>query len=78
LALPVTAAAAVLVRATSMAAIGEWVADASQRALPWHGIRLDHYERTRAHHRHGIRRLKTAAFAHLDHHQRLRAVLGPA
>ncbi|WP_331747902.1 ISAs1 family transposase [Streptomyces chartreusis] len=35
--------------------------------LPWPDIRLDHYERTRAHHRQEIRRLKTAAFAHLDY-----------
>lgn len=37
------------------------------RRLPWRDIRLDHIERTRAHHRDEIRRLKTAAFAHLDH-----------
>lgn len=37
------------------------------RRLPWRDIRLDHIERTRAHHRHEIRRLKTAAFAHLDY-----------
>ncbi|MEU6602942.1 ISAs1 family transposase [Streptomyces flaveolus] len=37
------------------------------RALPWREITLDHYERTRAHHRNEIRRLKTAAFAHLDY-----------
>ncbi|ODA69189.1 Transposase DDE domain protein [Streptomyces sp. AVP053U2] len=37
------------------------------RRLPWRDIRLDHIERTRAHHREEIRRLKTAAFAHLDH-----------
>ncbi|GGY14383.1 ISAs1 family transposase [Streptomyces minutiscleroticus] len=37
------------------------------RALPWREITLDHYERTRAHHRDEIRRLKTAAFAHLDY-----------
>ncbi|MFD4760317.1 hypothetical protein ACFWOJ_15950 [Streptomyces sp. NPDC058439] len=30
------------------------------------GDALDHYDRARAHHRHEIRRLKTAAFAHLD------------
>ncbi|MBB5109935.1 putative transposase YbfD/YdcC, partial [Streptomyces spectabilis] len=36
------------------------------RHLPWPDITLDHYERTRAHHRHEIRRLKTAAFAHID------------
>ncbi|MDX2709180.1 ISAs1 family transposase [Streptomyces sp. PA03-6a] len=28
------------------------------RRLPWHDIRLDHYERARAHHRDEIRRLK--------------------
>ncbi len=37
------------------------------RRLPWPAITLDHYERTRAHHRHEIRRLKTAAFAHIDY-----------
>ncbi|MFI6056564.1 ISAs1 family transposase [Streptomyces violascens] len=37
------------------------------RRLPWPDITLDHYERTRAHHRHEIRRLKTAAFAHIDY-----------
>ncbi|MEE1775550.1 ISAs1 family transposase [Streptomyces sp. NPDC048210] len=36
------------------------------RCLPW-GHRLDHYERSRAHHRDEIRRLKIAAFAHLDY-----------
>ncbi|MGW4984294.1 ISAs1 family transposase [Streptomyces mirabilis] len=35
--------------------------------LPWPDITLDHHERTRAHHRHEIRRLKTAAFAHIDY-----------
>jgi predicted transposase YbfD/YdcC len=37
------------------------------RRLPWRDIRLDHYERGRGHHRDEIRRLKTAAFAHLDY-----------
>jgi predicted transposase YbfD/YdcC len=37
------------------------------RTLPWRDIALDHYDRTRAHHRMEIRRLKTAAFAHLDY-----------
>ncbi|RPK79972.1 MULTISPECIES: ISAs1 family transposase [Streptomyces] len=37
------------------------------RRLPWREITLDHYDRTRAHHRLGIRRLKTVAFAHLDY-----------
>ncbi|MFD8593118.1 ISAs1 family transposase [Streptomyces sp. NPDC059637] len=37
------------------------------RRLPWRDIRLDHYERGREHHRDEIRRLKTAAFAHLDY-----------
>ncbi|MGW7824753.1 ISAs1 family transposase [Streptomyces puniciscabiei] len=37
------------------------------RRLPWREIALDHYDRTRAHHRQEIRRLKTAAFAHLDY-----------
>ncbi|MGW6753028.1 ISAs1 family transposase [Streptomyces sp. NPDC055006] len=35
------------------------------RRLPWRDIRLDHIERTRAHHRDEIRRLKTATFAHI-------------
>ncbi|GHE14700.1 ISAs1 family transposase [Streptomyces alanosinicus] len=37
------------------------------RRLPWREITLDHYERTRAHHRQEIRRLKTAAFDHIDY-----------
>ena len=37
------------------------------RRLPWRDIRLDHIERTRAHHRDEIRRLKTAAFAHINY-----------
>ncbi|MFE6178829.1 ISAs1 family transposase [Streptomyces sp. NPDC056464] len=37
------------------------------RRLPWREITLDHYDRTRAHHRLEIRRLKTAAFAHLEY-----------
>ncbi|MFJ4126330.1 ISAs1 family transposase [[Kitasatospora] papulosa] len=37
------------------------------RRRPWRDIRLDHYERSRAHHRDEIRGLKTAAFAHLDY-----------
>ncbi|MGW4823225.1 ISAs1 family transposase [Streptomyces sp. NPDC004227] len=37
------------------------------RRLPWREITLDHYDRARAHHRMEIRRLKTAAFAHLDY-----------
>ncbi|MFG2785973.1 ISAs1 family transposase [Streptomyces prunicolor] len=37
------------------------------RRLPWREITLDHYDRTRAHHRLEIRRLKTAGFAHLDY-----------
>ncbi|MEU4654814.1 ISAs1 family transposase [Streptomyces sp. NPDC023723] len=35
------------------------------RRLPWRDIRPDHIERTRAHHRNEIRRLKTAASAHI-------------
>ncbi|MER7694835.1 ISAs1 family transposase [Streptomyces sp. NPDC097610] len=35
--------------------------------LPWHDIALDHYDRTRAHHRDEIRRLKTAMFGHIDY-----------
>ncbi|MFE4213600.1 ISAs1 family transposase [Streptomyces sp. NPDC056844] len=37
------------------------------RRLPWPEIGLDQYERTHAHHRQEIRRLKTAAFAHIDY-----------
>lgn len=37
------------------------------RRLPWREITLDHHDRNRAHHRLEIRRLKTAAFTHLDH-----------
>jgi hypothetical protein len=37
------------------------------RRLPWREITLDHQDRTRAHHRLEIRRLKTVAFAHLDY-----------
>ncbi|MFE9942025.1 ISAs1 family transposase [Streptomyces hirsutus] len=36
------------------------------RRLPWREITLDHHDRTH-HHRLEIRRLKTAAFAHLDY-----------
>ncbi|MFD4878943.1 ISAs1 family transposase [Streptomyces sp. NPDC058420] len=39
----------------------------SVQRLPWRDVRLDHYERGRAHHRDEIRRLRTAAFAHLDY-----------
>ncbi|WP_455709439.1 ISAs1 family transposase [Kitasatospora purpeofusca] len=39
---------------------------AQVRTLPWADIPLDHRTRDRAHHRDGIRRLKTAAFHHLD------------
>ncbi|WP_251072716.1 ISAs1 family transposase [Streptomyces sp. ISL-43] len=35
--------------------------------LPWQDIALDHYDRTRAHHRDEIRRLKTARFDHIDY-----------
>ncbi|MCH5677691.1 ISAs1 family transposase [Streptomyces gilvus] len=37
------------------------------RRLPWQEIALDHYERTLAHHRKEVRRLKTASFAHIDY-----------
>ncbi|MFJ5306797.1 ISAs1 family transposase [Streptomyces sp. NPDC088350] len=37
------------------------------RRLPWREIRLDNYDRTRAHHRLEIRRLKAAAFVHLGY-----------
>ena len=42
--------------------------------LPRRDIGLDHYERGRAHHRAGIRPLKAAAFAHLDHPQARQAL----
>ncbi len=35
--------------------------------LPWRDITLDHYDRTRAHHRNEIRRLKAAMFDHIDY-----------
>ncbi|MGV9405976.1 ISAs1 family transposase [Streptomyces sp. NPDC003667] len=35
--------------------------------LPWRDIRLDHYEKATGHHRIEIRRLKTAAFRHIDY-----------
>ncbi|MFF4507589.1 ISAs1 family transposase [Streptomyces sp. NPDC001401] len=37
------------------------------RRLPWREIRLAHYDRTRTHRRLEIRRLKVAAFAHLEY-----------
>jgi predicted transposase YbfD/YdcC len=37
------------------------------RRLPWRDMPLEHYERTHAHHRIEIRRLKAAAFDHLDY-----------
>ncbi|WP_405417784.1 hypothetical protein [Streptomyces microflavus] len=37
------------------------------RHLPWREITLDHQDRTRAHHRLEIRRLKTVALVHLDY-----------
>ncbi|MBW5249968.1 ISAs1 family transposase [Streptomyces sp. P01-B04] len=37
------------------------------RHLPWRDMPLEHYDRTRAHHRIEIRRLKAAAFDHLDY-----------
>lgn len=37
------------------------------RHLTWRETTLDHHDRTCAHHRLEIRRLKTVAFAHLDH-----------
>jgi hypothetical protein len=40
---------------------------AASGRLPWREITLDHHDRTRAHHRLEIRRLKTVAFAHLDY-----------
>ncbi|MGI5380775.1 hypothetical protein ACQEV2_42720 [Streptomyces sp. CA-251387] len=39
----------------------------SVRTLPWRDIAFDHYDRTRAHHCMEIRRLKMAAFRHLDY-----------
>ncbi|MFF1481771.1 hypothetical protein ACFVYD_30190 [Streptomyces sp. NPDC058301] len=50
---------------------------AASDRLPWREITLDHHDRTRAHHRLEIRRLKTVAFAHLDYpdaHQALQVV----
>ncbi|GAA3357527.1 hypothetical protein GCM10017744_028480 [Streptomyces antimycoticus] len=44
------------------------------RQFPWWDIALDHYDRTRAHNRDDIRRLKTAAFAHLDASQALQTL----
>ncbi|MEU3253025.1 ISAs1 family transposase [Streptomyces sp. NPDC006997] len=44
------------------------------RRLPWAEIALDHKDRTRAHHRLEIRRLKTAAFAHLDYPHAVQAL----
>lgn len=37
------------------------------RRLPWKEVPLDHRQRTLAHHRHEVRRLKTCAFAHIDY-----------
>ncbi|MEN3585590.1 hypothetical protein AAH978_15725 [Streptomyces sp. ZYX-F-203] len=37
------------------------------RHLPWRDMPLEHHDRTRAHHRIEIRRLKAAAFDHLDY-----------
>ncbi|MEU9949564.1 ISAs1 family transposase [Streptomyces sp. NPDC047939] len=37
------------------------------RHLPWRDMPLEHYDRTRAHHRIEIRRLKAAACDHLDY-----------
>lgn len=37
------------------------------KRLPWTDIRLDHYDKATRHHRIEIRRLKTAAFRHLDY-----------
>ena len=37
------------------------------KRLPWTDIRLDHYDKARSHHRVEIRRLRTAAFRHLDY-----------
>ncbi|MCX5233562.1 ISAs1 family transposase [Streptomyces sp. NBC_00233] len=39
---------------------------AQVRKLPWAGIPLEHRTRDKAHHRDEIRRLKAAAFRHLD------------
>ncbi|GGY03069.1 hypothetical protein GCM10010358_66070 [Streptomyces minutiscleroticus] len=36
------------------------------KRLPWTDVRLDHYDKATRHHRIEIRRLKTAAFRHLD------------
>lgn len=40
---------------------------AQVRKIPWAAVPLDHHTRDRAHHRDEIRRLKVAAFRHIDH-----------
>ncbi|MHC3815151.1 hypothetical protein EES39_22130 [Streptomyces sp. ADI92-24] len=40
---------------------------AQVKKLPWGDIPLDHCTRNRSHHRDEIRRLKVAAFRHLDY-----------
>ncbi|EST25498.1 hypothetical protein N566_24505 [Streptomycetaceae bacterium MP113-05] len=47
---------------------------AQVRKLPWAEIPLDHRTRERAHHREEIRRLKVAAFRHLDYPGALQAI----
>jgi len=44
------------------------------RRLPWRDMPLEHYDRTRAHHRIEIRRLKAAAFDHLDYPDAAQAI----
>lgn len=44
------------------------------RHLPWRDMPLEHYDRTRAHHRIEIRRLKAAAFDHIDYPDAKRAL----
>ncbi|MER8226550.1 ISAs1 family transposase, partial [Streptomyces sp. NPDC094143] len=47
---------------------------AQVRKLPWAEIPLDHHTRDKAHHRDEIRRLKVAAFRHLDYPGALQAL----
>ncbi|MGW4985950.1 ISAs1 family transposase [Streptomyces mirabilis] len=47
---------------------------AQVRKLPWVEIPLDHHTRDKAHHRDEIRRLKVAAFRHLDYPGALQAL----
>ena len=44
------------------------------KKLPWKDIGLDHYDKATSHHRIEIRRLKAAAFRHLDYPGALQAL----